>query len=278
TADRSVFELLESVLERTGYANWLQDGTEEGEDRLANVEELRSKAANYDELAPENALASFLEDVSLVQDVDQLDEGGRGDAVTLITLHAAKGLEFPYVFLLGVEEGVLPHQRSVDDARQLEEERRLFYVGITRAMRGLDLVRAFRRTLYGSYQTNEPSQFLRDGPASLALATHAPGAGGGRAWYSRREERPQLTRQQARELAARAFQPVVERAAGPRPERPTSAEPTYRAGDKVKHPSFGTGIVVGVRVDGNSEIIEVNFAGGAGIKKLDIAFAPLTRV
>src|SRR5207247_3553672 len=115
---RSVLGLLETVLERTGYARYLQDGTEEGEERLQNVEELRTKAANYDELAPENALAAFLEDVSLVQDVDQMDEGGHGDAVTLITLHAAKGLEFQYVFLLGVEEGVLPHQRSVDDPRQ----------------------------------------------------------------------------------------------------------------------------------------------------------------
>ncbi|HYW89982.1 MAG TPA: 3'-5' exonuclease, partial [Chloroflexota bacterium] len=275
---RSVFELLDSLLERTGYARHLQDGTEEGDERLANVEELRSKAANYDELAPENALASFLEDVSLVQDVDQLDEGGRGDAATLITLHAAKGLEFPYVFLVGVEEGVLPHQRSIDDPRQLEEERRLFYVGITRAMRGLYLVFAFRRTLFGAQQVNAPSRFLLDVPQSLALVTHAPGAGRG-AWVSARQERPQMTRQRARELAARAFQPVVsQEPREPRPPRPPrNGETTYRSGDRVKHPSFGTGIVVGVRADGNTEIIEVNFAGGAGIKKLDVAFALLTR-
>jgi DNA helicase II / ATP-dependent DNA helicase PcrA len=276
--DKSVFELLEAVLERTGYARWLQDGTEEGEERVANVEELRSKAANYDELTPENALSSFLEDVSLVQDVDQMDEGGRGDAVTLITLHAAKGLEFTYVFLVGVEEGVLPHQRSVDDPRQLEEERRLFYVGVTRAMRGLYLVYAFRRTLYGAQQVNAPSRFLLDVPPSLALMTHARGAGQ-RSFFSAREDRPAMTRQQARELAARAFQPMVERSAGPRPPRPTrNGEATYRAGDRVKHPSFGTGIVVGVRADASSEIIEVNFAGAAGIKKLDVAFAPLTKV
>jgi DNA helicase II / ATP-dependent DNA helicase PcrA len=275
---RSVFELLDSLLERTGYARYLQDGTEEGEERLANVEELRSKAANYDELAPENALASFLEDVSLVQDVDQLDEGGRGDAVTLITLHAAKGLEFTYVFLVGVEEGVLPHQRSIDDPRQLEEERRLFYVGITRAMRGLYLVFAFRRTLFGAQQVNAPSRFLLDVPQSLALLTHAPGAGRG-ARVSARQERPQMTRQQARELAARAFQPVVSHEPRePRPPRPPrNGETTYHSGDRVKHPSFGTGIVVGVRADGNTEIIEVNFAGGAGVKKLDVAFAPLSR-
>jgi DNA helicase-2/ATP-dependent DNA helicase PcrA len=200
--------------------------------------------------------------------------------VTLITLHAAKGLEFPYVFLLGIEEGVLPHQRSVDDPKQLEEERRLFYVGITRAMRGLYLVRAFRRTMYGTSSVNTPSRFLLDVPASLALVTHAPGAGRGSAWSSPREERQGLTRQQARELAARAFQAVK---AEPRGDRPPSrpmrddAEPTYKAGDKVRHPTFGIGIVVGVRADATTEIVDVNFAGGVGVKKLDTAFAPLTR-
>jgi DNA helicase-2/ATP-dependent DNA helicase PcrA len=173
--ERTVSETLHTLIERTGYARYLQDGSEEGEERLQNVEELLTKAQEYDELASETGLASFLEDVSLVQDVDQLEEDAT-DAVTLITLHAAKGLEYPYVFLLGLEEGVLPHARSVDDPRQLEEERRLFYVGITRAMKGLYLVYAFRRTLYGNSQVNAPSRFLLDVPASLALATHAPGA------------------------------------------------------------------------------------------------------
>jgi DNA helicase-2/ATP-dependent DNA helicase PcrA len=120
-AGTSVLDVLDTILERSGYERYLKDGSEEGEERWANVQELRNKAQSYDELAPENALAAFLEDVSLVQDVDQLDENGAlGDAVTLITLHAAKGLEFPYVFLVGVEEGVLPHQRSIEDPRQLE--------------------------------------------------------------------------------------------------------------------------------------------------------------
>jgi len=220
--------------------------------------------------------------VSLVQDVDQLDDdGNNGDAVTLITLHAAKGLEYPYVFLIGVEEGVLPHQRSIEDERQLEEERRLFYVGITRAMRGLYLVRAFRRTTYGTSSTNTPSRFLMDVPPKLALVTHAPGAGRGTtpAWSSPRQERPQLTRQQAREMAARAFSPVTATPpSGPRlPRPPRTTEAVYKAGDKVRHPTFGVGIVVGVRLDAETEIVDVNFAGGAGVKKLDTAFAPLSR-
>src|ERR1051326_3785002 len=282
----SLLEVLDSVLERSGYLRYVRDGSEEGEERWANVQELRNKAQNYDELATDSALSAFLEDVSLVQDVDQLDEnGGPGEAVTLITLHAAKGLEFPYVFLVGVEEGVLPHQRSVDDTRQLEEERRLFYVGITRAMRGLYLVRAFRRTTYGTSSTSSASRFLLDIPPGLAMVTHAPGAGsrhpGAPAWSSRREDRPVMTREQARALAARAFQPVAEPRPPtgirpPRPPRP-STEPTYRAGDRVRHPTFGLGIIVSVRVEPGSEIVEVNFAGGAGIEKLDTAFAPLTR-
>jgi DNA helicase-2/ATP-dependent DNA helicase PcrA len=285
-AERSVLDVLDTVLERSGYLRYLRDGSEEGEERWANVQEVRNKAQNYDELANQSALSAFLEDVSLVQDVDQLDESGAaGDAVTLITLHAAKGLEFPYVFLVGVEEGILPHQRSIDDTRQLEEERRLFYVGITRAMRGLYLVRAFRRTTYGNSSTSAPSQFLVDIPPSLVMVTHAPGAGshhpGAPAWSSRRENRPQLSRAEARELAARAFQPVAEPrpptgVRPPRPPRPP-AEPTYRAGDRVRHPTFGLGIVLTVRVDPSSEIVEVNFAGNAGVKKLDTAFAPLTR-
>jgi len=222
--------------------------------------------------------------VSLVQDVDQLDDdGNNGDAVTLITLHAAKGLEYPYVFLIGVEEGVLPHQRSIDDERQLEEERRLFYVGITRAMRGLYLVRAFRRTTYGSSSANTPSRFLMDVPPKLALVTHAPGAGRGNtsAWSSPRQDRPPMTRQQAREMAARAFTPITTqpRSSEPRvPRPPRAAEAVYKAGDKVRHPTFGVGIVVGVRLDAETEIVDVNFAGGAGVKKLDTAFAPLSRV
>ena len=253
-AEHSVLDVLDTILERSGYGRFLQDGTEDGEERWSNVQELRNKAQSYDELDPQNALSAFLEDVSLVQDVDQLeDDGSSKDAVTLITLHAAKGLEFPNVFLVGIEEGVLPHQRSVDDPKQLEEERRLFYVGITRAMRSLYLVRAFRRTMYGTSSVNTPSRFLLDVPATLVMTTHAPGAGRGSqasAWSSPREERAApFTRAQAREMAARKFAPTTyvpqstERQA-PRPPRTT--EPTYKAGDKVRHPTFGVGIVVSV--------------------------------
>jgi DNA helicase-2/ATP-dependent DNA helicase PcrA len=290
--ERTVSETLHTLIERTGYGRYLQDGSEEGEERLQNVEELLTKAQEYDELTPESGLASFLEEVSLVQDVDTLEEGTR-DAVTLITLHAAKGLEYPYVFLLGLEEGVLPHARSIDDQRQLEEERRLFYVGITRAMKGLYLVYAFRRTLYGNQQINEPSRFLHDVPRELALATHAAGApsSAGRAlggqvarggWLTARQSRPPLTREQARELAARSYRQLQPEPAsaprGPRPPRaPTNGPTRYQPGDRVRHPTFGTGIVISARQETDTEIVEVNFAGPSGVKKLDLAYAPLER-
>jgi hypothetical protein len=133
--------------------------------------------------------------------------------------------------------------------------------------------------MYGTSSVNTPSRFLLDVPAPLAMVTHAPGRGGN-AWSSPREERPGMTRQQARDFAARAFQPVTQEHRGDRPpQRPVrdATEPTYKAGDKVRHPTFGLGIVVGVRADPTTEIVDVNFAGGVGVKKLDTAFAPLSR-
>ena len=124
-------ELLDAVLERSGYRAMLADGSEEGEDRWNNLLELRSVTTRYDDLEPEDALDRLLEETALVADQDAYE--GEADAVTLITLHAAKGLEFPIVFIAGLEEGVFPHSRALDDEHELEEERRLAYVGITRA-------------------------------------------------------------------------------------------------------------------------------------------------
>jgi DNA helicase-2/ATP-dependent DNA helicase PcrA len=303
--ERTVLELLDAILEQSGYARFVRDGTEEGEERWQNIQELRTKAHDYDELALESGLQAFLQDVSLVQDVDELGTGEERNAVTLITLHAAKGLEFPHVFLVGLEEGVLPHSRSMDDQKQLEEERRLLYVGITRAMKGLHLVYAFRRTLYGNPQVNAPSRFLADVPASAVRLTqgNATSANGGRGGLrgSPLSDRAQLARRGDGGMGGRGsgsagergsgrrgeFSPVASRstppsaAPGPRISRPASphgGEPTYKPGDQVRHPSFGTGIVIASRVDSSTEVIDVNFAGGVGVKKLDLAYAPLERV
>jgi DNA helicase-2/ATP-dependent DNA helicase PcrA len=180
----SLSQLLDAVIEATDYRTYVL-AEQRGEERWENVEELRSVAATYDELRPQDALSALLEDVALVTEVDRYDESA--NAVTLITLHAAKGLEFPVVFMVGLEEGLLPHIRSFEDPGQMEEERRLCYVGMTRAKELLYLVRAFRRTRGGPHP---PSRFLADIPPHLLVpaaaqrpaqlyATPAPPAGDG---------------------------------------------------------------------------------------------------
>jgi len=161
----SLPELLDAVLEESGYRAMLADGSEEGEERWANLLELRSVTTRYDDLTPDDALDRFLEETALVADQDSYEAGA--DAVTLITLHAAKGLEFPVVFIAGLEEGVFPHSRSLDDEKQLEEERRLAYVGITRAKRRLFLSHAARRSTWGQGGLSVPSRFLFEIPAAL---------------------------------------------------------------------------------------------------------------
>ena len=143
----------------------LADGSEDGEERWANLLELRAVTTRYDDLTPDDALDRLLEETALVADQDSYE--GDADAVTLITLHAAKGLEFPVVFIAGLEEGLFPHSRALDDEKELEEERRLAYVGITRAKRRLYLSHAWRRATWGMGQASVPSRFLMEIPAEL---------------------------------------------------------------------------------------------------------------
>ncbi len=166
-------ELLDETLEVSGYRAMLADGSEDGEERWANLLELRSVTTRYDDLSPEDALDRLLEETALVADQDSYE--GDADAVTLITLHAAKGLEFPVVFIAGLEEGLFPHSRALDDERQLEEERRLAYVGITRAKRRLYLSHAWRRATWGMGQATVPSRFLLEIPAELMVGPRLGG-------------------------------------------------------------------------------------------------------
>jgi DNA helicase-2/ATP-dependent DNA helicase PcrA len=166
-------ELLDEVLEQSGYRAMLADGSEEGEDRWANLLELRAVTTRYDDLSPEDALDRLLEETALVADQDAYE--GEKDAVTLITLHAAKGLEFPVVFIGGLEEGVFPHNRALDDERELEEERRLAYVGITRAKRRLFLSHAWRRATWGGGGMSIPSRFLLEIPPELMVGPQLRG-------------------------------------------------------------------------------------------------------
>ena len=167
-------ELVEKLLVESGYKLMLRDGTPEGEERWNNVTELVGLAGEYADAPPPEGLQAFLENVALVSDVDSLDAGGSG--VTLITLHQVKGLEFPVVFIAGMEEGLMPHLRAMEEGDAgLAEDRRLAYVGITRAQKRLYMLHAFRRHLYGAPQLAEASRFLRDLPAELIELPQRPG-------------------------------------------------------------------------------------------------------
>ncbi len=174
--------IFDAALERSGLQGAIQDGSDEGEERWANVLELRGHAAEFDEIAPPEGLARFLEEVALVSDQDELEDVP--DRVTLITLHAAKGLEFPVVFMVGLEEGLLPHRRALEDERELEEERRLANVGMTRAKDRLYLVHAHHRSTYGVGAQSDPSRFLAELPEELLAAERsaAPFRRGGGDW------------------------------------------------------------------------------------------------
>lgn len=238
--------ILDEILEHSGYQEYLM-GKERGEDRWENVKELRNVAREYTEPDTEEALASFLEKVSLVADIDELDE--RGDAVTLITLHQAKGLEFPVVFIVGMEEGILPHRKSLDDPGEIEEERRLCYVGMTRAEKHLYLLRSYRRSLFGTGSINPESRFLQDISPHLVAPQGIP------------EERDTHS--------VIAISPPV----------PPPPDDTLKlmVGDHVHHSKFGDGIVMDCRPSRGDYIVTIAFKE-AGPKKLLLSIAPLEKI
>ncbi|NLE44738.1 MAG: UvrD-helicase domain-containing protein [Chloroflexi bacterium] len=240
----TVVELIDRVLQDTRYAEYLRDGTDEGEDRWNNILELRSVAAEYAGLP----LTEFLAEVALVSDVDSL--GDDVDAPTLLTLHAAKGLEFPIVFITGLEEGVLPHSRSLDDGEQLAEERRLLYVGMTRAKDQLYLSYAFIRSRYGDNDPSIPSSFLNDIPSELV------------AGRSKRSRLGAPSGQRATTWDVKLDAPRVR------------TGPNYSAGQRVRHKAFGEGLVIESRSDNNDEIVTVLFED-AGLKRLMAGLAAL---
>ena len=244
TGELSLADLLDLVLEKTGYKKYTLEGAD-GEERWDNILELRTVAAGYKDLEPREALAAFLEEVALVSDVDELDE--KVDAATLITLHQAKGLEFPVVFIVGMEEGVLPHFKSLPDPEQMEEERRLCYVGITRAKEKVYLVYTLRRSLMGSSAHNPPSRFLKDIPSHLVISPAA----------------------QAAEASRRPTMPAVS---------PLPSKPALRAGEHVSHAMFGEGIVVSCMASRGDQEVTVAFKGEAGIKKFLLSLAPLEKL
>ncbi len=272
----TVAALLDRIAEESGYATWLRDGTEEGEDRFANLQELRSVATHYDDFPPDLRLTAFLEEVALVSDQDEITD--EDDRVTLLTIHTAKGLEFPVVFIVGLEENIFPHSRSKDDPDQMEEERRLMYVAVTRAKDRVYLLHAFRRTIWGRTEVFEPSRFLRDvkGMSSVSRGAGEQGSfgrtgtplGGERFGGGSMASRGSSTAWSP----GNATQPKAEPTPGRR-DRP----PQFKPGDRVDHGLFGQGIVLKSEVTADDEEVTVAFVG-RGTKMLLAGFAKLRRV
>ncbi len=276
-------DLLQAAIARSGYLAELEaEDTVEAHGRIENLGELVGSAREF------TVLDEFLEQVSLVADTDDLDEE---DQVVLMTLHSAKGLEFPAVFIVGVEEGVFPHTRALTEPDEMEEERRLAYVGITRAMRRLFISHAWSRMLFGSTQYNPPSRFLDEIPASLM---EAKGNITGRSSYGRQSYRPRsggeygdpppYRRRGASEVDTSSDEHrdrVVEAAirAGSRnaPQQSNSQELGLRIGDDVAHPAFGEGVIIHIEGVGEKAEAVVNFAG-VGQKHLSLAWAPLKKL
>jgi DNA helicase-2/ATP-dependent DNA helicase PcrA len=246
----NVGQIFDHVVTTSGYRDFIKDGTEEGEDRWANVVELRTVAG----AAGDAPLSDFLNEVALVSESDNLEESA--NAPVLLTLHAAKGLEFRVVFIVGLEEGILPHSRSFDDPEEMAEERRLLYVGITRAKDRLYLLRAFRRGMWGQSDVAAPSRFLADLPANLLDGKSKKNSQVQEEVISWKSEALR-----ARTSSLSSFNRATE----------------FQAGDRVYHQRFGEGIVLRSVRQRDDEEVEVTFDDGktrrlsatiSGLKKI----------
>jgi DNA helicase-2/ATP-dependent DNA helicase PcrA len=263
-------EMVQRVMEQTGYlAELIADASDEAEDRRRNLNELVNAALQYQEETDEGSLEEFLASAALASDADSKD--GQQDRVTLMTLHASKGLEFPVVFLVGLEQGLFPSYRSLDDPAALEEERRLCYVGITRAKERLFLSHASERRLWGGMREPAvPSVFLSELPEQL-LQGDLPHSGGAAIRREQRLDRlTRVDRQQQQPLAGGSVpaNAVRRRSAGPAPGR------TWAVGDRLRHVSFGEGQVTHLFGSGEKVSLAVKFAG-MGPKILDPRLAPI---
>ena len=263
-----IVDLVDRVVEDTGFRNFIQNSDDNPQERWENIMELRAAAQEFNAEAPPDGLATLLERLSLVADVDNYEDAD--DSITLITLHQAKGLEFPVVFMVGMEEGLLPHSRSLDDEDQLEEERRLCYVGMTRAEKRLYLTRAFRRSIFGATRAGEGSRFLRDIPAELITSGSGP-TNGSASGTSRSFGKPGESNRPSWN-AWQAPTPMINRG------KPESARPTLSVGDSVRHNAFGEGVVTRVDVTASDTEVTIEFEGGVGQKRLLLSFAPLEKI
>jgi DNA helicase-2/ATP-dependent DNA helicase PcrA len=250
--ERRLVETIDLLLMRSGYERYVKDTGSDGDERWANVLELRGLASEYDGLPAGEGLQAFLEETALMSDVDTMVEGTQG--LTLITLHMVKGLEFPVVFMLGMEEGLFPHSRSLDSPAGLEEERRLAYVGMTRAKDRLYLFHAFRRHLWGNANLNVPSRFLADIPRELVDGSAGIPSG-----------MPDPTMAPARAIEAA------------RPAAAVELIQRYKPGDHVEHRSWGRGAVLKSTMTRTDEEVIVKF-DKVGMKILAVSLAPIVKV
>lgn len=249
-------DMVDQVLERSGYEEMLKNERSiESESRLENLEEFMTVTKEFEKSSEDQTLIAFLTDLALIADIDRMDdsEEENDDKVTLMTLHSAKGLEFPVVFLIGMEESVFPHSRAIFEEEELEEERRLAYVGITRAEKELYLTHASMRTLYGRTNMNPISRFINEIPEELIEGM--------------KEEK-----QSPFGVAKKA--PVKRRAV----KQTTGAEnKTWSPGDKANHKKWGVGTVVNVQGEGEAMELDIAFPAPVGIKRLLAKFAPITK-
>ncbi len=262
-----VSELSSHLIHAIDMEHWLRDDTEEGENRWGNVQELLSVMHKYDALEPESSLMSFLEEVALVSEVDKLEEKGT-DALTLMTLHLCKGLEFDHVIIAGCEEGIFPHANSLFDKNQLEEERRILYVGMTRAKKHLRLMFARTRMLWGQTQSNAPSRFLDDLPDAVT-ERRSDNVLSAFAWASKKGAEGlsagvQPFRQEADDINIEFDQDMDFSS------QDFNQDSELAEGTRVEHPTFGKGTVTAIRGD----IADIAFDSGQ-TKTLAMSIAPL---
>lgn len=247
-----ITELIDQVLEVSGLRQSIQNSDDNPIERWENILELKETAREFDSETPLDGLSSFLERLALVAEVDSYEEAE--DSITLITLHQAKGLEFPVVFIVGMEEGLLPHSRSMENELELEEERRLCYVGFTRAEQRLYLLRAFRRGFMGSSGPTMASRFLREIPSELITSATRQFAN------NPSQASPHIKRSEVSQLNPQAPRIVLS------------------TGDEVRHSVFGEGVVLECRETNEDHEVTIQFSDGIGLKRLLLSFAPLEKI
>jgi DNA helicase-2/ATP-dependent DNA helicase PcrA len=301
----SVTELTEKLLELTEYRLELQrENTLESKSRLENIEEFLSVTQEFEKRNEDKSLIAFLTELALIADIDSMDdEEEDGDAVILMTMHSAKGLEFPIVFIVGMEEGLFPSSRAFMENAEMEEERRLAYVGITRAEKKLYLTCARMRLLYGKTSNNAPSRFLEEIPRELKEAVETAGgrstgsyggygsrisggSTGGSYGGGNRFASGSASGGGGNSPVGFGARPTVSGNTGAsviRPQTPSAAKPAgegmaVAAGDKVEHAKWGIGTVVAVKGTGNDAELQIAFPAPIGVKRLLAAFAPVTKI